>query len=84
MNVDFLLYSDSPQRAFPLRAWPQFSRVGEQIPEGSTSYSSRSGGGGILKAGFRRPEKEIDVTGIQDEKDIIEVLLIGLGSGIIH
>lgn len=82
--MNFLYYGDSPQRAFPLRAWPQFSRVGSEITTETPTYHPSSGGGGILKAGFRRPEKEIDVTGIQDEKDIIEVLLIGLGSGIIH
>jgi len=82
--VNFLYYGDIPQRAFPLRAWPQFSRVGRQITEEPPSYHPRPGGGGILRAGFRRSEKESDLTGIQDEKDIIEILLIGLGAGIIN
>ena len=82
--MNFLTYGDSPQRGFPLRAWPQYSRVGGQITGEPPFYPPRPGGGGIVKAGFRRPQEKRDLAGIQDDKDITEILMIGLESGIIH
>ena len=42
------------------------------------------GGGGLIKAGFRRPIDDRAYAALQDENDVITVLMIALGSGIIH
>ena len=47
-------------------------------------YPSRSGGGGIVKAGFRRKVEDNSYIVLQDENDIITIIMVGLGSGIIH
>ena len=58
----------------------------EEIPE-EVFYplvGGGGGGGGIIKAGFRRPIEDSSYIAIQDENDVITVMMIALGSGIIH
>lgn len=81
-NVGFLQYGDSPKGAFPLRAWPEYSRLGGQIYEEPLPPGVVSGGG--LVAGFRRPAKEDSLLGLRDEKDLTEILMMALGSEIIN
>lgn len=80
--MNFLQFGDSPKGAFPLRAWPEYSRLGGQIYEEPLPPGVGPGGG--LVAGFRRSVKEDSLPGLRDEKDLTEMLMMALGSGIIN
>lgn len=47
-------------------------------------YTSPSGGGGIVRGIRRRPVEDNSYIVLQDENDIITIIMVGLGSGIIH
>ena len=56
----------------------------EEVLEEVFYPSFGGGGGGIIKAGFRRPIEDSSYVALQDENDVITVMMIALGSGIIH